>query len=204
MSLSAGWLWLWGSLSLVRSLSSHVTMLSVLLVLVSVLVRALWKPLQSERVQVISASLHCVPVSYVIPSGCCCDPSYAGSGSCRTWCGIQGNNSLCFTFYDNLSFCSITILAPDLFPLQRLLLHRLDEFLHSCLYACAYYDVILSVVLLFAKIRLSCRPKMSWRMEPGGVMCFSPTMEQFRDFSAFVAYMEDQGAHKFGIAKVQD
>ena len=103
-----------------------------------------------------------------------------------------------------LSFCSITILAPDLFPLQRLLLHRLDEFLHSCLYACAYYDVILSVVLLFAKIRLSCRPKMSWRMEPGGVMCFSPTMEQFRDFSAFVAYMEDQGAHKFGIAKVQD
>ena len=106
-----------------------------------------------------------------------------------------------------LSFCSITILAPDLFPLQRLLLHRLDEFLHSCLYACAYYDAILSVVLLFAKDPLvlpSYSPKMSWRMEPGGVMCFSPTMEQFRDFSAFVAYMEDQGAHKFGIAKVQD
>ena len=33
-------------------------------------------------------------------------------------------------------------------------------------------------------------------------MCFSPTMEQFRDFSAFVAYMEDQGAHKCGVAKV--
>ena len=27
-------------------------------------------------------------------------------------------------------------------------------------------------------------------------------MDEFRDFSAFVAYMEDQGAHKYGIAKV--
>ena len=43
---------------------------------------------------------------------------------------------------------------------------------------------------------------MSWYLEPGGVMCFSPTMDQFRDFSAFVAYMEDQGAHKCGVAKV--
>lgn len=44
---------------------------------------------------------------------------------------------------------------------------------------------------------------MSWTTEPGGVMCFSPTMEQFRDFSAFITYMEDQGAHKYGIAKVR-
>ena len=44
---------------------------------------------------------------------------------------------------------------------------------------------------------------MAWRMEPGGVMCFTPTMEQFRDFSAFIAYMEDQGAHKCGVAKVR-
>lgn len=44
--------------------------------------------------------------------------------------------------------------------------------------------------------------EMAWCMEPGGIMCFSPTMEQFRDFSAFIAYMEDQGAHKYGIAKV--
>ena len=43
---------------------------------------------------------------------------------------------------------------------------------------------------------------MAWRMGPGGIMCFSPTLDEFRDFSAFVAYMEDQGAHKCGIAKV--
>lgn len=43
---------------------------------------------------------------------------------------------------------------------------------------------------------------MAWRMEPGGVMCFMPTMDEFRDFSAFVSYMEDQGAHKYGVAKV--
>lgn len=43
---------------------------------------------------------------------------------------------------------------------------------------------------------------MAWRMEPGGVMCFTPTMDEFRDFSAFVSYMEDQGAHKCGVAKV--
>ena len=33
-------------------------------------------------------------------------------------------------------------------------------------------------------------------------MCFSPTREEFNDFSAFVKYMEDQGAHKYGVAKV--
>ena len=33
-------------------------------------------------------------------------------------------------------------------------------------------------------------------------MCFFPTMEEFGDFSAYVEYMEEQGAHKFGVAKV--
>ena len=39
-------------------------------------------------------------------------------------------------------------------------------------------------------------------MESGGVMCFTPTLEEFRDFSKFVGYMEEQGAHKCGVAKV--
>lgn len=43
---------------------------------------------------------------------------------------------------------------------------------------------------------------MAWHMEDGGVMCFTPTMEQFRDFSAFVAFMEEAGAHNCGVAKV--
>ena len=33
-------------------------------------------------------------------------------------------------------------------------------------------------------------------------MCFSPTMEEFRDFSGFIEYMEKQGAHNYGVAKV--
>ena len=43
---------------------------------------------------------------------------------------------------------------------------------------------------------------MAWRLEEGGVMCFTPTMEQFRDFNKFIEYIEQQGAHKCGVAKV--
>jgi len=35
-----------------------------------------------------------------------------------------------------------------------------------------------------------------------GIMVFYPTMEEFRDFYKFVSYMEQQGAHKMGVAKV--
>ena len=34
-------------------------------------------------------------------------------------------------------------------------------------------------------------------------MVFTPTMEEFRDFPAFIKYMESQGAHRYGIAKVR-
>lgn len=43
---------------------------------------------------------------------------------------------------------------------------------------------------------------MAWHWEEGGVMCFTPTMDEFRDFNKYVAYMEEQGAHKCGVAKV--
>ncbi len=36
----------------------------------------------------------------------------------------------------------------------------------------------------------------------GGIMVFEPTMEQFKDFPKFISYMEDQGAHNYGVAKV--
>ena len=42
---------------------------------------------------------------------------------------------------------------------------------------------------------------MAWHWE-GGVMVFSPTYEEFQDFPAFIAYMEEQGAHHCGLAKV--
>ena len=36
------------------------------------------------------------------------------------------------------------------------------------------------------------------------IMTFHPTMEEFKDFSKYVKHMEEQGAHKAGLAKVMD
>jgi jmjN domain len=38
---------------------------------------------------------------------------------------------------------------------------------------------------------------------PGGnnIMVFRPTYDEFLDFPKYIAYMETQGAHKFGLAK---
>ena len=35
------------------------------------------------------------------------------------------------------------------------------------------------------------------------VMTFTPSKEEFKDFSRYIAYMESQGAHKAGMAKVR-
>ncbi|KAF4076292.1 hypothetical protein AMELA_G00212720 [Ameiurus melas] len=35
-----------------------------------------------------------------------------------------------------------------------------------------------------------------------GIMTFYPTMEEFKNFSRYIAYMESQGAHRAGLAKV--
>lgn len=34
------------------------------------------------------------------------------------------------------------------------------------------------------------------------IMVFRPTWDEFKDFKTFVEYMESQGAHKAGLAKV--
>ena len=34
------------------------------------------------------------------------------------------------------------------------------------------------------------------------IMTFSPSKDEFQDFSQYIAYMESLGAHKAGIAKV--
>lgn len=34
------------------------------------------------------------------------------------------------------------------------------------------------------------------------IMVFRPTWEEFKDFDKYVQYMESQGAHKAGLAKV--
>ncbi|XP_062843618.1 lysine-specific demethylase 4A isoform X2 [Trichomycterus rosablanca] len=35
-----------------------------------------------------------------------------------------------------------------------------------------------------------------------GIMTFYPTMEEFKDFSRYIAYIESQGAHRAGLAKI--
>lgn len=39
--------------------------------------------------------------------------------------------------------------------------------------------------------------------EDGGVMVFKPTLDDMRDFPRYIEYMEEQGAHLDGIAKVR-
>ena len=39
-------------------------------------------------------------------------------------------------------------------------------------------------------------------LSKSNVMVFRPTMEEFKDFSKYVQYMEECGAAKWGIAKV--
>lgn len=34
------------------------------------------------------------------------------------------------------------------------------------------------------------------------IMVFRPTYEEFKDFKKYIDYMESQGAHKAGLAKV--
>ena len=35
------------------------------------------------------------------------------------------------------------------------------------------------------------------------IMIFRPTFEEFKDFSAYIKFMESKGAHKAGVAKVR-
>lgn len=34
------------------------------------------------------------------------------------------------------------------------------------------------------------------------IMTFRPTLEEFQDFGKYIAYIESQGAHRAGLAKV--
>jgi len=43
---------------------------------------------------------------------------------------------------------------------------------------------------------------MSSYMNTPRIMVFRPTIEEFKNFPDYIAYMESEGAHKAGIAKV--
>ena len=62
-----------------------------------------------------------------------------------------------------------------------------------------FFNIVCKFVYLFTAIILT----MLWKFD-SGVMCFYPTKEEFRDFSGVVKYMETQGAHKYGVAKVSN
>lgn len=42
---------------------------------------------------------------------------------------------------------------------------------------------------------------MSYQLPP--IMVFRPTWEEFKDFKKYILYIESQGAHKSGLAKVR-
>lgn len=45
-------------------------------------------------------------------------------------------------------------------------------------------------------------PSLSNKNPNWKIMTFRPTMEEFKDFAKYIVYMESQGAHRAGLAKV--
>lgn len=43
---------------------------------------------------------------------------------------------------------------------------------------------------------------MCSKNEEPRIMVFRPTMSEFKNFNNYIAYMEEQGAHRAGVAKV--
>lgn len=46
-------------------------------------------------------------------------------------------------------------------------------------------------------------PPVSAKNPSCKIMTFRPTMEEFKDFAKYIVYMESQGAHRAGLAKVR-
>lgn len=46
-------------------------------------------------------------------------------------------------------------------------------------------------------------PPVSAKNPSCKIMTFRPTMEEFKDFAKYIVYMENQGAHRAGLAKVK-
>ena len=72
----------------------------------------------------------------------------------------------------------------------------------NCRYSC---DLETCLILICRAIVFSMASD-SGPQAPGskGIMTFHPTTEEFQNFSRYIAYMESQGAHKAGLAKVSN
>lgn len=47
------------------------------------------------------------------------------------------------------------------------------------------------------------QPPMGAKNPSCKIMTFRPTIEEFKDFAKYIVYMESQGAHRAGLAKVK-
>lgn len=59
----------------------------------------------------------------------------------------------------------------------------------------------------FNLLGIFCRNKKTMESSSGGhnlpkIQIFHPTMDEFKDFSRYIEFIELQGAHKAGLAKV--
>lgn len=53
------------------------------------------------------------------------------------------------------------------------------------------------------EVPLAPLPPVSAKNPSCKIMTFYPTMEEFKDFAKYIAYIESQGAHRAGLAKVR-
>ena len=74
-------------------------------------------------------------------------------------------------------------------------------------YKCNQYVICFPSTKLFLCLQEGF--KLSCQMESSGdghmtprIMTFRPTMDEFTDFTKYVNYMESEGAHRAGLAKV--
>uniref|UniRef100_A0A671UIA0 Lysine-specific demethylase 4B n=1 Tax=Sparus aurata TaxID=8175 RepID=A0A671UIA0_SPAAU len=57
-------------------------------------------------------------------------------------------------------------------------------------------------ICFLKKVRVLPVPPASTKNPSCKIMTFRPTMEEFKDFAKYIVYMESQGAHRAGLAKV--
>lgn len=54
-----------------------------------------------------------------------------------------------------------------------------------------------------SEVPLAPLPPVSAKNPSCKIMTFRPTVEEFKDFAKYITYMESQGAHRAGLAKVR-
>lgn len=61
----------------------------------------------------------------------------------------------------------------------------------------------ISVQMFYQKTNCTVCTQYTEKNPSCKIMTFRPTMEEFKDFAKYIVYMESQGAHRAGLAKVR-